>query len=154
IDELLGPGFAPYRELRRMATIGQCREWMTELYRCVMESSFGQRSSKSHKLYEAAKRLIHERFADSELSIDAVAGALYIDSSYLRKVFKREGGMSVSDYLTYVRMQKAKELIGVGELKLTVIAEQVGYSEAGYFSKWFKKHFGVTPSEYENRKRR
>ncbi|NBD26268.1 response regulator [Paenibacillus glycinis] len=153
IGEVLGPDFAPYRELRQLSTIGQCREWMTELYRRVMEASFGHRASKSVKLYEAAKELIHERFADPALTVETIAGALYIDSSYLRKIFRREGGMPVSDYLTYVRIQRAKELIGRGELKLTVIAEQVGYSEAGYFSKWFKKHFGVSPTEYENRKR-
>jgi two-component system response regulator YesN len=154
IGGVLGPDFAPYQELRRLSTIGQCREWMTELYLRVMDVSFGHIASKSVKLYEAAKRLIHERFADPKLSIETIAGTLFIDSSYLRKIFKREGDMSVSDYLTYVRMQKAKELLGSGELKLTVVAEQVGYSEAGYFSKWFKKHFGVSPTEYENRKRR
>jgi two-component system response regulator YesN len=154
IGDLFGHEFSPYRELERMSTIEQCRDWLKALFRSVMDSAYGSRPSKSLKLYEAAKQIIHDRYTDSDLTVEAIAGRLFIDASYLRKIFKKEAGMPASDYLTYVRMKKAKELLGEGEMKLSVVSEQVGYSDANYFSKSFKKHFGVTPTEYEQRKRR
>jgi two-component system response regulator YesN len=154
IAEMFGPGFSPYQELRRMATIEQCREWITGLYHRVVISSSGHRQSKSQKLYDEAKQFIQARYADHGLSVEGIAGHLYIDASYLRKIFSKEGDMSVSNYMTYIRMQKAKELIGSSELKLMGIAEQTGYNDANYFSKCFKKHFGVTPTEYEIMKRK
>lgn len=153
ISETFGPDFSPYQELRRMTTLEQCREWIVSLFQRVMEPSAGSRLSKASILYTAATQYIHDQYADPDLSVDRIAGHFFIDASYLRKIFKKEGEKSVSDYVFYIRMQKAKELIGGSELKLSVIAEQVGYSDANYFSKCFKKHFGMTPTEYENKKR-
>ncbi|SEC02625.1 two-component system, response regulator YesN [Paenibacillus sp. GP183] len=154
IGDLFGPEFSPYRELERMSTIEQCQDWLKALFRRVLDAAYDSRPSKSLKLYEAAKQIIHDRYADSDLTVEAIAGRLYIDASYLRKIFKKEAGMPASDYLTYVRLQKAKELMIGSKLKLSDVAERVGYSDANYFSKRFKKHFGVTPSVYEQRKRR
>jgi two-component system response regulator YesN len=153
IVELFGEGFSPYQEMHKMASIEQCQEWLRELFQRVIVSSSGNRLSKSAKLYEAAKEFIHTHYADPDLSVDGIAGHLYIDASYLRKIFKREGDMPVSDYLTYIRMQKAKKLISGNQLKLIDIAEKTGYRDPGYFSKCFKKQFGVTPTVYENRNR-
>ncbi|MNZ77808.1 HTH-type transcriptional activator Btr [compost metagenome] len=64
-------------------------------------------------------------------------------------MFKKEIGITVSDYVTQYRMQQAKELISRSGTKLSDIAEKVGYNDPGYFSKSFKKFYGYSPSEYE-----
>jgi two-component system, response regulator YesN len=153
VGEFFGEGFSPYQEMRNMASIEQCQVWLRELFHRVILSSSGNRLSKSIKLYEAAKEFIHTNYADPDLTVEGIAGHLYIDASYLRKIFKREGDMPVSDYLTYIRMQKAKKLINGNQIKLIDIAEKTGYRDPGYFSKCFKKQFGVTPTGYENRNR-
>ncbi|MFC5529395.1 response regulator [Cohnella yongneupensis] len=151
IEEVFGAGFSPVRDMRKLASIQEGKDWITEIYRKAVMASEGIRSSKSYKLYHAAQTYIQESFADPDMTVEGVAAQLFIDSSYLRKIFKREGGTSVLDYITYVRMQKAKELIGAGYVKLLGIAEQVGYNDPNYFSKCFKKQFGLTPTEYETR---
>ncbi|TVX96649.1 response regulator [Cohnella terricola] len=154
VGDLFGREFSPYRELERMQTIEQCREWLKALFCRLMNEVYGSRASKSLKLLEAAKQIIHDGYADSDLTVEAIAARLFIDGSYLRRIFKKEAGMPASDYLTFVRMQQAKKMLGEGKLKLSVVAELVGYNDANYFSKSFKKHFGFTPTEYELRKRR
>ena len=62
-------------------------------------------------------------------------------------MFKSETGLTISDYVLKLRMEKAKELIEIEDNKLSTIAELVGYTDAGYFSKCFKEMFGFAPSE-------
>jgi two-component system response regulator YesN len=151
IEDMFGAGFSPVQNVHRLASVQEGKNWITDLYEKAMTASLEVRSSKSLKLYQAAKICIHEQFSDPNLSVEGISAQLFIDSSYLRRIFKRESGGSVLYYLTYVRMQKAKELIGAGSVKLLSIAEQVGYNDPNYFSKCFKKQFGLTPTEYENR---
>ncbi|SDP03499.1 two-component system, response regulator YesN [Paenibacillus sp. yr247] len=153
VMELFGPDFSPYQAIQSMESIEQSRIWMLELYRTVLESAKKGRLSKSKNWFEAAKEFIDSNFQDPELTVERVAGEVFVDPSYLRKIFRKEGSVSVSDYITRIRMQRAKALLGVGNVKLADIAEKIGYSDANYFSKSFKKYFGMTPSEYESRKK-
>jgi two-component system response regulator YesN len=88
------------------------------------------------------------------LSVQKVAEALSISSSYLSKLVKRYLHASFVDYLTYYRLERAKDLLGTTGLMTYEIAEKVGYPDARYFSSIFKKRLGVTPSEYRNECRR
>ncbi|MEK8129554.1 response regulator [Paenibacillus filicis] len=151
-SELFGPDFMPYQAIQSMTSIEQARSWMLELYRTAFATDKKGHSSKSKNWFEAAKAFIDSNYQDPELTVERVAGEVFVDPSYLRKIFRKEGNISVSDYMSRVRMQKAKELIGTGNVRLADIAEQIGYNDANYFSKCFKKHVGMTPSEFESRK--
>jgi two-component system response regulator YesN len=123
---------------------------MRQLFERTVRLTTATRLTRSRKIAEAAKEYIEAHFPEPDLGVETIAQHLYINSSYLRSVFKKEVGMTVIDYLLLVRMNKAKELIRAGQIKLADIAEMIGYSDAGYFSKSFKKHYGLSPSEYEN----
>lgn len=84
-----------------------------------------------------------------DISIDDVAASVFLSSGYLSIIFKEETGYTVLEYITYVRMNKAKELVlqGTG-LKVKEIAEQVGYHNVQSFIRYFKKYFGETPMAY------
>jgi two-component system response regulator YesN len=60
-------------------------------------------------------------------------------------MFKSEMNMTLSEYITQVRMQEAKRLITATDEKLSLIAEKVGYSDVSYFSNVFKKYYGNSP---------
>ena len=79
--------------------------------------------------------------------VEQIAAGFYVDSSYLRRAFKKEFNMTITDFLTQVRMEKAKELLAQN-YKLSDISEMVGFNDSSYFSKVFKKYFGKSPSEY------
>ncbi len=93
---------------------------------------------------------IREHPAD-ELTLDDIAQHTHMNSSYLSRIFKKECGCSVTEYITTIRMEKAKELLETTNLLTYEIAEQIGVNEPSYFSMLFKKYAGLTPTEYRSR---
>lgn len=152
IKEIFGENFLPFSEMKSKTSIESLREWLTGLFRKTVDYCGRDRVSKSQKTVEAAIEYIHHYFGNSDLSVEYISNQLYINSSHLRAIFKRETGLTVSDYITKIRMHKAKELLNAGNAKLSWVSERVGYEDASYFSKCFKKYFGISPSQYEYEK--
>ncbi|WP_164716735.1 response regulator [Paenibacillus whitsoniae] len=150
IEDCFGESFFPYTEIKRLETIDAALEWIQRLFERAHHYTGKHRKTRSSKIAQAAKTYIEISYADPELQLDQIAQHVFINASYLRAVFKKEIGMTVTDYVTHVRMHKAKEMLGKGNIRLADIAEQIGYSDPSYFSKSFKKFFGYSPSEYEN----
>lgn len=148
IDVVLGKDFYPYQELRKMSSLEKSIEWLMGIYEKTIRNYSGQLMTRSQKIVEGVKDYIHMHYMDSELNVESIAHHMYLDSSYIRKVLAKELEMNVSEYVTLVRMEHAKDLLVRGNIKITELAEKVGYSKAGYFAKCFKKQYGVLPSEY------
>lgn len=84
---------------------------------------------------------------DKKISLDTVADATYLSKAYLCTLFKREMSMSILEYLTRLRIEKAKELLG-GNGTLAEIAERCCFFDQSYFSKVFRKYTGYTPKKW------
>lgn len=140
---------APFERLKACASWDEAEEWLSALYRRVIQLTEDVKPTKASKLFAAAISYIEQHYADADLSADQVAGGVYVDPSYLRRVFRKESGYSIVDHITHVRMKKARTLLLEGNRRLSDISERVGYADPNYFSKSFKKRFGVTPTEYE-----
>ena len=65
-------------------------------------------------------------------------------------LLKQETGKSISQHLTHLRLEKARQLLRDPELKIYEVSQMVGYPNQYYFSVWFKKNTGMTPTEYRN----
>jgi two-component system response regulator YesN len=83
-----------------------------------------------------------------DITIHTLANEFFITSNYVCLLFKKETGITFNDYLTKVRMEKAKEVLRNPRLKVYEIAEMVGYHDVDYFGKLFKKDTGMTISKY------
>jgi two-component system response regulator YesN len=153
ISEILGEDFSPIRETGQLEDLDQTYQWIVAIFHKTLHSVGNNKISRSRKILETVKEFILENYMAMELSVDTVSKHVYMDSSYLYKIFKKELNMSVSDFITHTRMEKAKEIINQGNIRISDIAEMLGYSDAGYFSKCFKKYYGQTPSEYENQRK-
>ncbi|TKH41384.1 DNA-binding response regulator [Paenibacillus terrae] len=145
---------SPYDRLRELGSWEAVEGWMLTLYRRLIQLMEDMRPTKASNLFAAAIAYIEEHYAGTELSAEQVSGGVFVDPSYLRRIFRKESGFSIVDHITHIRMKKAKELMLNGNRKLSEIAESVGYSDPNYFSKCFKKRFGMTPTEYEQLKKR
>lgn len=100
------------------------------------------------------KEYVTRHYAEPSLSVRTMAEGLSISASYLSKLVKRHMDRSVIDYLTDYRMERAKELLATSDLMTYEVAEATGYPDARYFSSSFKRHVGVTPTEYRSERRR
>jgi len=86
---------------------------------------------------------------NSEITLEEVAGYICVSSYYFSKIFKEVTGKNYVDYITELRIEKAKEMLKSGELSIKDICFEVGYNDPNYFSRVFKKVEGVTPSEFK-----
>lgn len=97
---------------------------------------------------ERACGYIGENFADGDLSVERLCEHLHLSPAYFSTIFKRETGMSFTNYVTRTRMEEAARLLRDTDDKTYLIAEKTGFVDANYFSYVFKKHFGLSPSRY------
>lgn len=105
-------------------------------------------SKRADEIIQAVEKAIQEQYQDYTLSVEKIAESVYLDASYIRRIFSKYMGCTIVDYLTEVRMKEARRLLEMGTLSVASVAEQVGYTDPGYFTKCFKKYYGVTPSNY------
>lgn len=108
---------------------------------------------KFHLLLEEAKHYIKENYYHNDISLNTVATNVNISPSYFSSIFSQETGQTFTEYLTEVRIEKAKELLMCTNLRASEIGYQVGYKDSHYFSYIFKKETGCTPKEYRMRGR-
>ncbi|MNI86295.1 HTH-type transcriptional regulator YesS [compost metagenome] len=76
-----------------------------------------------------------------------MADSVHLSPNYLSYLFKKIKGMNLWDYVTKLRMEEGKRLLLTTDMRRYEIAEAVGYESPEHFSKIFKKHFGISPSE-------
>ncbi len=85
-----------------------------------------------------------------DLSLEQLSRDMGLSYCYLSSLFKAETGRTLTDYIADVRVQRAKELLAEGRLSVAQVSEAVGYPDANYFSRVFKKCAGVSPMEYRS----
>ena len=85
---------------------------------------------------------------EKDISLTKLAEVFHLNASYISYLIKLETGLTYSQYLTELRIGKAKELLKTTNLSLTEICEAVGFNDYFYFIKKFKKVVGVTPGHY------
>ena len=86
----------------------------------------------------------------NDISLDDVSREIDISPYYFSKVFKEATGENFIDYLTGLRIDKAKDLLENTGMSMKEICGEVGYSNPNYFSRIFKKIVGVSPTEYKD----
>ncbi|HHV10889.1 MAG TPA: response regulator [Clostridiales bacterium] len=108
--------------------------------------SFGQK--KQEELVDAAISYIVKDLSSETLSVNEVAEKLFLHPVYLNRIFKKEKGISVGQYIISERMKMAADLLKTQHLSANVVAELVGYKSYANFNFMFKKYFGCSPSQY------
>lgn len=95
---------------------------------------------------ERALRYIREHYSEN-LTLKNVARSVFLNPNYFSSAFKKRKGVNFSEYLTALRMEKARHLLDTG-MKIYEVSRNVGYQDPKYFAKLFKKHCGCIPREY------
>jgi two-component system response regulator YesN len=112
------------------------------------------RESKKHNKYGdviwKARKFIDLNYSDSRLSLNMVAKHVNVSPSHFSTIFSQELNMTFIEYLTSVRISKAKEKLRTTNLKSSEIAYRVGYNDPHYFSHVFKKETGFRPTDYRS----
>jgi two-component system response regulator YesN len=144
-----------FHQIRVLETVADMRKWLQDFFDQVVFKALSEQMdrSKSSEIVNKAIDYIYQKFPDDRLSLQQTARDLFVNPSYLSHIFKKETGKSFIEFLTDARLDKAAELLrgaASGEaltIKLAALAHRVGYTDPLYFSKCFKKKFGISPSK-------
>ena len=134
-----------------LTTVEQTREYIKKLFSAVLDLRSEAVDGKYDGIMQKAKTYINDHFEKDGISLNMVAAEVNLSPSHFSTVFGQEMGETFVEYLTRIRMEKAKELLRTTGKKVTEIAFEVGYRDAHYFSNLFKKTQGCTPGEYRSR---
>ena len=135
-------------QIMEMSDLTQLRKWFVDKVMQACQNILSKRTEKSNSIIGLAKDYIRSNY-NRDISLDDVSRAVNISPYYFSKIFKENTGENFIEYLTNIRIDKAKELLGTTEYSMKEICSMVGYSDPNYFSRSFKKNVGVTPTEYK-----
>lgn len=148
MDNLFGHNYNLFVEIYKFNNLIEVKNWTTKICIKIRGYITKERQDTCKLLVKKATEYINNYYYDAHMTIDMICCNLHISPTYFSTIFKRETKITFVNYLTHVRMEKAKELLRRSNLKTFEIAEKVGYSEPNYFSYCFKKSFNISPSEY------
>lgn len=117
------------------------------LYILVKDMSANESSETALSSIEETIEYVEQHYM-LNLTLETLAGKANVSPSYYSRMFKTLKGVSFSDYLTGLRINRAKVLLQLPASRLREVAQSVGYNDEFYFSKMFKKVVGISPSEY------
>lgn len=104
------------------------------------------------ELTQAAKEYIHAHSAE-KFSLQNIAGALYVNGSYLLRTFKASTAHTLLWYHNYIRCEKARDMLTEQKKSISEVGEEAEFVSSSHFSHVFKKMTGMTPTEYRNQSR-
>jgi two-component system response regulator YesN len=133
--------------IEKKTSVDNLYEGMKQIISVAIEAVEWTKSQKNQRTIDRSLEYIHNRYMN-DISLDNVAEAAQMSSGYFSTLFKQEKGITFIEYLTRLRVDKAKSLMADDQLRLYEISEMVGYQDVKYFSRVFKRMLGITPAEY------
>lgn len=155
IEGIEGEMQAQSEELKNSMKTIQTLEEIKNYIRMLLKKIIGVRDTISGRRYsdiiEIAKDQIRKTYMSDEISLNTIAAEVGMSPSYFSSIFSKEMGKTFVEYLTEIRMDRAKELLMCSSTKTSEIGYEVGYKDPHYFSYIFKKTQNCTPKEFRAR---
>lgn len=127
--------------------IGELEYWASAMLDKLQEEMNAEISETRHSLVSQIQLFLQSRLSE-DVSLQAIADHVFMHPTHISKVFKKETGENITDYLLRLRMEKAVFLLKDSKYKIYEVAGLLGYKNPTYFIKVFKEHFGMTPQEF------
>lgn len=135
-------------KLGRLGTLGQIIQWINWFKEAVSRILERRRDTRVDKIAEMVREYVMEHYKE-RITLGQAAEALNISQGYLSTAFKKQSGESFTNYVSAIKIEKAKELIASHQYMMYEVSDLLGFDTPFYFSKVFKKVTGMSPKEYE-----
>ena len=135
-----------FEKLKNLYLLGSNRaKMMSVLYDIIAKLTS---KDEGNKTLIPAIRFIEKNYGNSDITNTLLAEKCSISEVYLRKLFLKNFNITPKQYIMDIRINKAKQLLSEGSLKINAVSEQCGFSNPYHFSRYFKEKTGLTPTEY------
>ena len=137
--------------MQKIHSLSEIKKYVVRLLNEAIELRDAESGRRYSDLIAAEKKEIENHYMTEEISLNTVAISVGMSPSYFSSIFSKEAGKTFVEYLTEVRIEKAKEFLMCSSMKTSEIGYEVGYKDPHYFSYIFKKVQGCSPKEYRAR---
>lgn len=139
--------------MQKQQSPAEMGEELKSLLLMVIEARDRISERKYSDIIGRAQDILRDNYMQEDISLNSLAEMVGMSPSYFSSIFSKEVGRTFVEYLTDLRMDKAKELLMCSSMKTSEIGHSVGYKDSHYFSYIFKKKQGCSPKEYRARKK-
>lgn len=150
-DDLLTNFNNAVSKLKQLETLEQMKLWFAQYILHDMQRIKEKRKHLNSDLLEKIRGFVEGCYASTELSVELVANRFDYNPMYFGRLFKELFNQSFSEYITELRLNKSKIYLEQDHIAIKEIGMKVGFNNSSYFVTLFKKHTGVSPSEYRNK---
>lgn len=135
-------------KIDNLENISDAKDFFLNLYKDTIDNLKEKNVNKKKVLLENILNYINNNYCNYELTPEVIASYANISLNHLRNIFKDEFNTSLTDYITELRLKKAKQMLELTNYPASKIANDVGFLNTNYFYTLFKKHYGVSPKQY------
>jgi two-component system response regulator YesN len=149
----LAENIAFYIELNKLMRADKHDSWaeavkyIYDLSNIIFKIQRKEEKKRADNAIEYIQKFIEEHLSE-DLSLVRLAEQVYLNPSYLSRIYKQAMGTNISDFIDNARIKKAKELLDRENVKIYEVARSVGYETAASFTRFFRKMTGLSPQEY------
>lgn len=141
------------RAISTAESVEDIKNYIEKLIAQAIELRNAASGRRYSDIIQTAKNQIEHTYMSDDISLNTIAASVGMSPSYFSSIFSREMGKTFVEYLTEVRIEKAKELLVCSSMKSSEIGYEVGYKDPHYFSYIFKKTLGCSPKEYRSQRK-
>ena len=141
-----------YTYIAQMGSITEIGEWFLNYAAGMMQKVGELRKDKTQQIIEQAEHYIESNLSDPDLSLQSVSDYVDLSAPYFSNIFYRAKGIHISEYINRARIRQAQKYLLETTEKVTVIANNLGFSRPSYFNTVFKRYTGTTPNRFRERK--
>ncbi|MEK3723017.1 response regulator [Paenibacillus sp. FSL H8-0034] len=142
-------GYYPNEAVRKIETLAELIQWFLDWIGFYIDFYKVHANTRMRSEIWAARAYMNRHY-QQKIAIADIASSIGLSEAYLSHLYKKETGENLVDYLTKYRLEQAKELLRNSDLRTYEIAERIGFADANYFSKQFKRYEGRNPLDYRN----
>ena len=152
VEHLIPQDLLIYDTLASFDCLSDAGNWLKELLQNVRTSISSRNESRHGELIRTIKTYVKEHYT-LNIGLDDIAGETGYSPNYINLIFKQHSQLTIPEYISNLRIERAKELLGDPELKIYSISQMLGFSNSAYFCRVFKKKLGLTPQVYRENHR-
>lgn len=141
------PYFADFEKIKTLSLFENNRLKIMSVFYNILQR-IASESVRSYGVLSPAIKMIEEECFDADITVTALAEKCNMSEAYFRRLFLGKMGVSPKQYIIDIRIEKAKQLLSDGVLKVNAIAEKCGFANPYHFSRIFRQKTGFTPTDY------